>query len=147
MRIHLGQKLGSETSSLVSHVKTQLFVSRISLKIVMMPNNIMRFLIFCFYFVSCEIDWWDVDHKIYESGKTFKAVQSAPVFQVSLGADFPFPIQPANNNVGIAIYSGRIFIGFRTSKSHFASEITQMIIASAPWTGENQTTFDWKSGD
>ena len=113
----------------------------------MEPKDIMRYLFFCFYFVSCEIDWWDVDQKIYESGKSFKPVQSAPVFQVSLGADFPFPIQPANNNVGITIYSGRIFIGFRTSKSHFASEITQMIIASAPWTGENQMNFDWKSGD
>ena len=113
----------------------------------MEPKDIMRYLFFCFYFVSCEIDWWDVDQKIYESGKTFKPVQSAPVFQVSLGADFPFPVQPANNNVGITIHSGRIFIGFRTSKSHFASEITQMIIASAPWTGENQMTFDWKSGD
>ena len=39
--------------------------------------------------------------------------QTPAVFQVSLGANFPYPVQAANNNVGIAIDAGRIFIGFR----------------------------------
>ena len=43
-------------------------------------------------------------------------------------------MKAAVNNVAIEQHEGRIFLGVRTSKSHFASNETQLIIASAELT-------------
>ncbi len=55
-------------------------------------------------------------------------------------------MEVANNNVGIAIFEDRIYLGFRSSQTHFASESTKMIIASAVWDESSLETlqFDWQ---
>lgn len=40
------------------------------------------------------------------------------------------PLQPANNNLGLVVYHGRTYMGWRTAPSHFASDKTVMNVAS-----------------
>jgi len=40
----------------------------------------------------------------------------------------PVEFQLSNNNVGIAMYEDRIYMGFRTAPTHFAGADTQMYI-------------------
>ena len=113
------------------------------------------------------VDWLSVDLDIAESGAQFVERKSEPTYQVGLGIDFPLPVQTARmqkvllksflmnlilciltqavNNVAIEEHEGRIFMGFRTSKNHFASPLTQLIIVSAPL-DKNLTSlnFDWE---
>ena len=60
--------------------------------------------------------------------------------------EFPEVVEVANNNVAIAIFDGRIYLGFRSSQTHFASESTKMIIASAVWNDESleKLKFNWR---
>ncbi len=52
--------------------------------------------------------------------------------QVVPGDGIPaeLPLQDANNNLSIARFDGRLFLAWRTAPSHFASEQTEMLVAS-----------------
>ena len=71
-------------------------------------------------FAKCFLNWIIIIKRHEENNFFYfflsrtSVSQTPAVFQVSLGANFPYPIQAANNNVGIAIDAGRIFIGFRS---------------------------------
>ena len=69
---------------------------------------------FCF-----AIDWWTVDEELASTGDVYQPRLNKYQFQVSFGADFPYEIQPANNNVGIIIHEERIYIGFRNGSREF----------------------------
>ncbi len=47
------------------------------------------------------------------------------------------PTQAANNNVSITLFEDRLFMGWRTAPSHFASEHTRMHVVSSPDLGES----------
>jgi len=74
----------------------------------------MRFLLF-FVNLCHANNWWSIDEELASTGDVYLPSLNKYQFQVSFGADFPFEIQPANNNVGIIIHDERIYIGFRKS--------------------------------
>jgi len=47
--------------------------------------------------------------------------------------------QPSNNNVNALIFEDRLFVGWRTAPTHFASKETHMHIVSAPFPAVNMT--------
>ena len=110
------------------------------------------------------VDWLLTDVEISKSGHQYVERQSAPRYQVGLGIDFPVPVQvigffkinrkfsnykiqlkEAVNNVAIEQHNGRIYMGVRTSKNHFASNQTELIITSADLadSGIDGLTFEW----
>lgn len=57
------------------------------------------------------------------------------------------PTYASNNNVGIALYDGRIFMGWRTSETHWASENTVIYVISSPDWGESwEHEASWELG-
>ena len=53
-------------------------------------------------------------------------------------------LQPANNNLSIALHDGRLFLAFRTAPTHFASDQAKLLVLSSPDLGRTwslETTF------
>ena len=77
---------------------------------------------------------------------TWPAAITEPVRWVVTADNFPAPGPPmaSNNNVDLEIFEGRIYLGWRTAPTHFASKDTRMEIISssdggASW--EHEATF------
>ena len=82
----------------------------------------MRFLLFLFNFCFAN-NWWRIDDELASTGNVYQPSLNKYQFQVSFGADFPYEVQPANNNVGIIIHDERIYIGFRKCLIRYQDKI------------------------
>jgi len=79
-----------------------------------------------------QIDAWDAE--IASENVTYRlSVAGGPEYIVSHNAsNLPAGLSPelSNNCVGIAVWNGRLFMGFRTAPFHFASNETKIVIMS-----------------
>src|SRR5262245_45900626 len=58
---------------------------------------------------------------------------SAPTWVVPSSALPPeIAVQPANNNLSIALSGGRLFLAWRTAPNHFASSRARIYVVSSP---------------
>ncbi len=82
----------------------------------------------------------DDDPKTYDvdTSKQWSVSASEPRFIIPNAV--PSDIRPfvSNNNVAITYFEGRLFVAFRSSETHFASERTRMFIMSS---GDDGKTF------
>jgi hypothetical protein len=69
--------------------------------------------------------------KSFQEGEKYLAIKSEPFWLIpSTLLPDSMSIQTSNNNVSLVRYGNRIYLAFRTSKNHFASEFTQIHIIS-----------------
>ncbi|MCC7441094.1 MAG: hypothetical protein IT285_05660 [Bdellovibrionales bacterium] len=61
---------------------------------------------------------------------SFQPLLSAPIWKVP-APEIPLPTQLSNNNVSIEFHEGRVFMAWRTSLVHFASEHTRIHVVSS----------------
>ena len=74
------------------------------------------------------------DRAIVASGITYAPVVGAAVV-IAPSAGLPAdagPLLASNNNCAITVYDGRLYFGWRTARSHFASDRTRIIVVSTP---------------
>ncbi len=83
---------------------------------------------------------WDVDTSV-----TWVPQLSEPRWAVPDAMPDDVPTYASNNNVGIVLYDGRLFMGFRTAETHWASENTVIYVVSSPDMGaswEHEATYE-----
>src|SRR5262245_14615102 len=73
---------------------------------------------------------WD---QAVDSSVVYVPLVSAPTWVVpSRSLPAGVVVQPANNNVSVALYQGRLFMAWRTAPTHFASADARLYVMSSP---------------
>jgi hypothetical protein len=77
---------------------------------------------------------WEVDPAV-----TWEPVLGAPRFVVPARNLPVTPVLPSNNNADLLLHDGRLYFGWRTSQTHFASDQTRLHVLSSGDLGQSWT--------